>query len=101
MPELTARERDVIAGYQARATVSEIARRLRCSRSTVTQTATRLRTHGVDLERAVHAGHYTPPNKHPRYTASGVTDMGHWISVTSDSQADSDAHLAAMVAGDG
>ena len=97
----TFRELVIIAGYRAGATVEEIAKLAQCRQSVVTQTATRLRMRGVYLPRAPHARHRTPPNTHPRFTVSGVTDMGHWIEVTSDSQADSDAHLAAMVAPDG
>ena len=95
---LTFRERAVIAGYRAGTTVSKIARLLGCSRSTVTQTATRLRARGIDLPRARHAGHYTLPNPHPRYTATGIAPGGGRISVTSDTQEESDADLAAMMA---
>ena len=98
---LTFRERVIIAGYREGILVKEIADRAGCSPAMVMQTACRMRQRGIDLPRAVRSGTYTPPTKHPRYTVSGVTDMGHRIEVTSDSQADSDAHLAAMVADDG
>ena len=100
MSDLTPTEQLVIAGYGAATPIAVIGAQVNLRSESVVSLATRLRKRGYYLP------YYKPVTVNPRppalrFTATGVTDMGHWIEVTSDSQAFSDAHLAAMVAGDG
>ena len=103
MPDLTHREIIIIAGYRAGRSVAEIARKWGVSRSLVTKTAFRLRKNGVYMPFNFTGRSGPNPKKDPppRFTASGTTPEGCPTSVTSDSQADADAFLAAMEAGDG
>ena len=96
---LTTIEQLVIAGYCTRTPIAVIGVQVNLRPESVVSLATRLRKRGYYLP------YYKPVTVNPRplaprFTATGVTDLGHWIEVTSDSQADSDAHLAAMVAPD-
>ena len=94
---LTTTEQLVIAGYGTHTPIAVIGVQVNLRPESVVSLATRLRKRGYYLP------YYKPVTVNPRptpprYTATGIAPGGGKISVTSDTQEESDADLAAMVA---
>ena len=97
---LTPTEQLIIAGYGAHTPVAVIGVQVNLRPESVVSLATRLR------KRCYYLPYHKPVNVNPRpkaarFTAAGITPEGCPTTVTADTQAQADAGLAAMEAGDG